>query len=81
MNAHRVVVERGLGRPIASSLHAGWISGGPVGAGFGAPPAAGGGTSVCRARGASRPRAGSALWASWPARPAPAIAGREVARA
>jgi hypothetical protein len=42
MNAHGVTVERGLGRPIMSSLHAGWSIGGLVGAGLGALLAAGG---------------------------------------
>ena len=36
MNAHGVKVERDLGRPIMSSLHAGWSFGGVVGAGFAA---------------------------------------------
>ena len=42
MNAHGVTVERGLGRPIMSSLHAGWSIGGLIGAGVGALLAAGG---------------------------------------
>ena len=42
MNAHGVAVERSLGRPIMSSLHAGWSVGGLVGAGIGALLAAGG---------------------------------------
>ena len=33
MNAHGVAVERGLGRPILSSLHGGWSVGGFAGAG------------------------------------------------
>ena len=36
MNAHGVKVERDLGRPIMSSLHAGWSFGGVIGAGFAA---------------------------------------------
>jgi fucose permease len=40
MNAHGVHVEAGLGRPIMSSLHAGWAFGGMVGAGFAAAMAA-----------------------------------------
>jgi beta-phosphoglucomutase-like phosphatase (HAD superfamily)/predicted MFS family arabinose efflux permease len=40
MNAHGVKVERDLGRPIMSSLHAGWSFGGVVGAGFAAGLAA-----------------------------------------
>ena len=40
MNAHGVKVERDLGRPIMSSLHAGWSFGGVVGAGFAAALAA-----------------------------------------
>ena len=36
MNAHGVKVERDLGRPIMSSLHAGWAFGGMAGAGFAA---------------------------------------------
>ena len=43
MNAHGVKVERDLGRPIMSSLHAGWSFGGVVGAGFAAGLAALGG--------------------------------------
>ena len=42
MNAHGVAVERSLGRPIMSSLHAGWSVGGLVGAGLGGLLAAGG---------------------------------------
>jgi predicted MFS family arabinose efflux permease len=42
MNAHGVAVERVLGRPIMSSLHAGWSIGGLAGAGLGALLAAGG---------------------------------------
>jgi hypothetical protein len=42
MNAHGVAVERALGRPIMSSLHAGWSIGGLVGAGLGGLLAAGG---------------------------------------
>lgn len=42
MNAHGVTVERALGRPIMSSLHAGWSIGGLVGAGIGALMAAAG---------------------------------------
>ena len=38
--AHGVKVERDLGRPIMSSLHAGWSFGGVVGAGFAAGLAA-----------------------------------------
>jgi MFS family permease len=34
MNAHGVAVERVLGRPVMSSLHAGWSLGGVVGAGL-----------------------------------------------
>jgi MFS family permease len=34
MNAHGVAVERGLGRPVMSSLHAGWSFGGVAGAGL-----------------------------------------------
>ena len=33
MNAHGVAVERTLGRPIMSSLHAGWSFGGLAGSG------------------------------------------------
>ena len=36
MNAHGVAVERALGRPIMSSLHAGWACGGMFGAGWAA---------------------------------------------
>ena len=36
MNAHGVKVEKDLGRPIMSSLHAGWSFGGVFGAGFAA---------------------------------------------
>jgi fucose permease len=36
MNSHGVDVERGLGKPIMSSLHAGWAFGGMAGAGFAA---------------------------------------------
>jgi predicted MFS family arabinose efflux permease len=36
MNAHGVKVEHDLGRPIMSSLHAGWAFGGLAGAGFAA---------------------------------------------
>jgi MFS family permease len=35
MNAHGLAVERGYGRPILSSFHGGWSSGGLVGAGVG----------------------------------------------
>jgi fucose permease len=34
MNSHGVDVERGIGKPIMSSLHAGWAFGGMAGAGF-----------------------------------------------
>jgi fucose permease len=34
MNSHGVDVERGAGKPIMSSLHAGWAFGGMAGAGF-----------------------------------------------
>jgi hypothetical protein len=40
MNSHGVGVERALGRPIMSSLHAGWSFGGMVGAAFAALMAA-----------------------------------------
>jgi beta-phosphoglucomutase-like phosphatase (HAD superfamily)/fucose permease len=40
MNAHGVKVEKDLGRPIMSSLHAGWSFGGVAGAGFAAALAA-----------------------------------------
>ena len=40
MNSHGVKVEKDLGRPIMSSLHAGWAFGGMVGAAFAAPPTA-----------------------------------------
>jgi fucose permease len=40
MNSHGVTVERDLGRPIMSSLHAGWSFGGVIGAGFAAALAA-----------------------------------------
>jgi predicted MFS family arabinose efflux permease len=40
MNSHGVGVERDIGRPIMSSLHAGWALGGMAGAGFGALMAA-----------------------------------------
>ena len=40
MNAHGVKVEKDLGRPIMSSLHAGWSLGGVFGAGFAAGLAA-----------------------------------------
>lgn len=40
MNSHGVMVERRLGRPIMSSLHAGWAFGGMAGAGFAAALAA-----------------------------------------
>ena len=40
MNAHGVKVEKDLGRPIMSSLHAGWSFGGVFGAGFAAGLAA-----------------------------------------
>ena len=33
MNSHGVKVEHDLGRPIMSSLHAGWAFGGMAGAG------------------------------------------------
>jgi fucose permease len=36
MNSHGVKVEKDLGKPIMSSLHAGWAFGGMVGAGFAA---------------------------------------------
>jgi fucose permease len=36
MNSHGVHVEAGLGRPIMSSLHAGWSFGGMIGSGFAA---------------------------------------------
>jgi fucose permease len=36
MNSHGVHVEKGLGRPIMSSLHAGWAFGGMAGAAFSA---------------------------------------------
>ena len=50
MNSHGVAVEKALGRPIMSSLHAGWAFGGMFGAGFAA-----------RVHGARRrPRASSA---------------------
>jgi fucose permease len=42
MNSHGVMVEKDLGRPIMSSLHAGWAFGGMAGAGFAAACAAGG---------------------------------------
>jgi hypothetical protein len=41
-NAHGSAIERRLGRPIMSSLHAGWSRGGVVGAGGAALAAAGG---------------------------------------
>ena len=34
MNSHGVKVEKDLGRPIMSSLHAGWAFGGMAGAGL-----------------------------------------------
>ena len=40
MNSHGVGVERDLGRPIMSSLHAGWSFGGMTAAGFAAALAA-----------------------------------------
>jgi HAD superfamily hydrolase (TIGR01509 family) len=40
MNSHGVEVERNVGRPIMSSLHAGWALGGMAGATFGALMAA-----------------------------------------
>ena len=40
MNSHGVDVERELGKPIMSSLHAGWSFGGMTGAGFAAGLAA-----------------------------------------
>jgi predicted MFS family arabinose efflux permease len=40
MNSHGVSVEKHLGRPIMSSLHAGWAFGGMAGAGFAAGCAA-----------------------------------------
>jgi HAD superfamily hydrolase (TIGR01509 family) len=40
MNSHGVGVERAVGRPIMSSLHAGWAFGGTAGASFGALMAA-----------------------------------------
>src|SRR5215212_8360403 len=40
MNSHGVNVEKDLGRPIMSSLHAGWAFGGMVGAGLAAGCAA-----------------------------------------
>jgi fucose permease len=40
MNSHGVKVEHDLGRPIMSSLHAGWAFGGMAGAGFAAALAA-----------------------------------------
>jgi fucose permease len=36
MNSHGVTVEKALGKPIMSSLHAGWAFGGMAGAGFSA---------------------------------------------
>jgi fucose permease len=42
MNAHGVHVERAAGRPIMSSLHAGWSLGGAAGSGFAAAVAAAG---------------------------------------
>jgi len=36
MNSHGVKVEKDLGKPIMSSLHAGWAFGGMIGAGFAA---------------------------------------------
>ena len=40
MNSHGVKVEKDMGRPIMSSLHAGWAFGGMAGAGFAAACAA-----------------------------------------
>jgi fucose permease len=42
MNSHGVKVEKDLGKPIMSSLHAGWAFGGMAGAGFAAACNAGG---------------------------------------
>ena len=42
MNSHGVGVERDLGKPIMSSLHAGWSFGGMIAAGFAAGLAAAG---------------------------------------
>jgi fucose permease len=42
MNSHGVKVEKDLGKPIMSSLHAGWAFGGMAGAGFAAACAAAG---------------------------------------
>jgi fucose permease len=42
MNSHGVKVEKDLGRPIMSSLHAGWAFGGMAGAGFAAACSAAG---------------------------------------
>lgn len=42
MNSHGVNVEKQLGRPLMSSLHAGWAFGGMTGAGFAAACAAAG---------------------------------------
>jgi fucose permease len=42
MNSHGVKVEKDLGKPIMSSLHAGWAFGGMAGAGFAAACSAGG---------------------------------------
>ena len=42
MNSHGVSVEKALGRPLMSSLHAGWAFGGMAGAGFAAAMAAAG---------------------------------------
>ena len=42
MNGHGVKVEKDLGRPLMSSLHAGWAFGGMAGAGFAAALAASG---------------------------------------
>ena len=72
MNSHGVKVEEDLGRPIMSSLHAGWAFGGMAGAGFAA--------GVRRARGRCASERGNRLGAA--ARAAVACAsGSDTARA
>ena len=62
MNAHGVALERRYGRPILSSLHAGWSIGGLVGAALGGLLAAAASTSACTSS--------SCPWRSarWPSR-------------
>jgi MFS family permease len=82
MNAHGLTVERSVGRPILSSMHAGWSFGGLAGAGLGAL-AAGAGLDV-RAHLALTAALALALGLAWTRALLPAAAdaeGRLAARA